>query len=286
MNIKKQLQWIGDGFKKVVIHPVNPFTIDNPDILVLTNYDLIAIFYPKKSEIANPDLLLKRLYMSRLTLYSESKTVLILGEDKVHSIGNFPIMNIAFDLIIYNSDRNDVRSRLSCKIRQKNYIEPKIRSARLNIYWGLCDFYERHAQKSEGYVPFQDFPGLKIKSWSNPNKMIEARSITSDGDIFLASKKGMKPEFRKDFDKILTYTAMNEYNISNGILENRYKSSSYPFKMFNIQGYESIEKNPLFLNTLFFMGYYPGRFSEEVNVRALRDDYYAFMKNGKYFTRR
>lgn len=122
-------------------------------------------------------------------------------------------------------------------------------------------------------------------SWSNSNKMIKARSITSDGDICLANKKGGKPEFRKDFDKILTYTAMNEYTISNGILENKYKSSSYPFKMFNIQGYESIEKNPLFLNTLFFMGYYPGRFSEEVNARGLRDDFYSFMKNGKYFRR-
>ena len=74
--------------------------------------------------------------MSRLNLYSESKTVLVLGEEEFYSIGYIPILDIASDLIIDNSNRNYLRSHLLDKIRQKNYIDTKIRSTRLNIYWG------------------------------------------------------------------------------------------------------------------------------------------------------
>lgn len=42
-------------------------------------------------------------------------------------------------------------------------------------------------------------------------------------------------------------------------------------------------KNPINIRTLAFIGYLPGRVSDNYNMEGLRDRYYTFMTNGKYW---
>ena len=59
-------------FQKVVISPLNPLTVDNPDLLVFNSRVLLGVYFPTKAEMNNPDSLLRRLYVSKSCMQQEN----------------------------------------------------------------------------------------------------------------------------------------------------------------------------------------------------------------------
>ena len=57
-----------EAFNQSVIEPNNPFTVDNPDALVYNGRTLTGLYIPLKKELSNPDFLLRRLFLSRLSM--------------------------------------------------------------------------------------------------------------------------------------------------------------------------------------------------------------------------
>ena len=80
MDKKQTYITLLDVFNQSIVDPVNPFTLDNPDVLVFNGRTLIGLYIPLKKEQANPDLLLRRLFLSRLSMSKVVSTVLILDE--------------------------------------------------------------------------------------------------------------------------------------------------------------------------------------------------------------
>lgn len=66
----------------MVIGPSNPLTVDNPDLLVFNGRVLIGVYFPTKAETNNPDSLLRRLYVSKLAMAAQMRTILVQRMDK------------------------------------------------------------------------------------------------------------------------------------------------------------------------------------------------------------
>ena len=97
MDRKQTYIGLLDAFRQSVIDPINPFTVDNPDVLVYNGRSLTGLYIPLKKEQDNPDLLLRRLFLSRLSMSKAVNTLLILAEESMHSFDNMPEVKAAFD---------------------------------------------------------------------------------------------------------------------------------------------------------------------------------------------
>ena len=82
MEKKNLFRTIAENYQQSVIEPINPFTVDNPDALVYNGRSLTGLYIPLKKELDNPDLLLRRLSLSRLSMSKAVSTLLILSEGK------------------------------------------------------------------------------------------------------------------------------------------------------------------------------------------------------------
>ena len=95
---------IEERYNQSIITPVNPFTVDNPDALVYNGHTLMGLFIPLAKELKNPDMLLRRLYLSRLSLCKTVSHVLFLsGEEELKLTNNIQI-NAAFDAVLVNEN--------------------------------------------------------------------------------------------------------------------------------------------------------------------------------------
>ena len=91
--------------QKAVIRPSNIYTIDNPDVLLITSANLFGLFIPTKNEMQNVDLLVRRIMVSRLAYVGNMKTLLLSGDDEfLHK--NSPLLNQICHRIL-NNDVND-----------------------------------------------------------------------------------------------------------------------------------------------------------------------------------
>lgn len=89
MERKHIFRNIEDRYNQSIISPVNPFTIDNPDALVYNGHSLLGLFIPLVKELKNPDILLRRLYLSRLSLSKAVSYVLFWsGNDDIKLANN------------------------------------------------------------------------------------------------------------------------------------------------------------------------------------------------------
>lgn len=131
MDKKEVLTNILDRYNQSIISPVNPFTVDNPDALVFNGHSLTGLFIPWVKEQNNPDLLLRRLYISRLTLSKTvSNVLLLIGEDAIKLANNDQI-NAAFDAVLICEGIQDLLLFLSDNIHVRNFIDPKLKRERM-----------------------------------------------------------------------------------------------------------------------------------------------------------
>ena len=54
MDRKQTYIGLLDAFRQSVIDPINPFTVDNPDVLVYNGRSLTGLYIPLKKEQDNP----------------------------------------------------------------------------------------------------------------------------------------------------------------------------------------------------------------------------------------
>lgn len=87
--------------RNFVISPENPFTIDNPNLIVRQGSILYAVYIPYYNEKRNYDHLLRRLYFSQMAYGTSLVTILLLNEgDKINNYETMVIEN-SFNHISY-----------------------------------------------------------------------------------------------------------------------------------------------------------------------------------------
>lgn len=77
---------IYDSCERAIISPENPFTLDNPDLIVANGNRLFSIFLPTFRECENHDHLLRRVYMSMLGYGQKIMPILLIAEPKPRTI--------------------------------------------------------------------------------------------------------------------------------------------------------------------------------------------------------
>ena len=109
MDKKQIIEKIGQVFPQSIVNPINPFTVDNPDVLVFNGRTLKGLFFPLAKELNNPDLLLRRLFLSRLSFCKTVSNVLVLSNESVSLTNNIEVVN-AFDRVYEFEDCQDMSS--------------------------------------------------------------------------------------------------------------------------------------------------------------------------------
>lgn len=268
-------------FNQSILEPLNPFTVDNSDALVFNGRTLTGLFIPLKKERANPDMLLRRLFLSRLSTSKAVSTVLLLAEDSIHAFDNMPEVEAAFDAVhIYENER-DLMSYLRDDIHQRTPIRPSIRRQRMRRFWGTIDFIEKNGVLQNVFEVTNEREVLKVKSWSNPNKDRLSKATDYSHPYLVTSKKRTKQSFKEGYEDLMTVTTMFNYSMSDGILKKNLEADD-TFMYLNAEGVEDVMNNVMNLRTMVFLGYLPGRIGRNDDLEGLRDQYYRFMKEKKY----
>ena len=281
MDRKEVFENIEDRYSQSIISPVNPFTVDNPDALVFNGHSLTGVFIPLAKEMKNPDLLLRRLYLSRLSL---SRTVchvlLLIGEDEL-KLANNEQVNAAFDAVIGDEKIDCVLHFLSDNIHAKHYIDPRIKKEKMRRFWGTMDYIEKNGYVDRGFGERIEIMEYEVQSWSNPQKLHYSRNAGFHYPYLMARKRVTKQSFVDGYESLMTYTTMFNYSLNDGVLKRSVEAMD-SFHFLNVEDLEQIVKSPMNLRTLVFLGYLPGRINGVAEMISLRDHYYSFMKDNKY----
>lgn len=212
---------IENEYSQSIVNPANPFTIDNPDMLVFNGRTLTALFMPLMKELKNPDLLLRRLFMSRLSLCKGIVTILVIQDENGMKLFNIGEVGAAFDAIyVYENDR-DMINFLRDDIRQKNEIRSSLRRQRMRRFWGTMDFIEKNGivnNEYSGRIAMREF---RVLSWSSPSKERYSRSVDYAHPYLVTAKNKTKQSFKDGYEDLITLTTMFNYSLSDGILRKK-----------------------------------------------------------------
>lgn len=281
MDKKSLFHNIADRYKYSVIMPANTFTVDNPDVLIYNDHVLVGLYIPIVKEVNKPDLLLRRLFLSRLAMCNSLCSILLLTEkDSIGLLVNEQVL-ASFDYIHVFDGIQDLLSFLAEDMRPSHFIDKRLRNSVLNRFWGILDFYERTEVFKDEYSSLRGQKGLCVNSWSSPgNKRISKKTYYEDYCI-VTSKGITKQSFKEGYEEIMTFATMFSFSLSEGILK-RIPENNELFMYLNVESPEIIMRNEINLRSMVFSGYLPCRINEDTDLRNFSDRYYSFMKAGKY----
>ena len=282
MDKKEIFAQIKSVYGQSIEHPVNPFTVDNPDILVFNGRTLIGVFFPLTKELKNPDLLLRRLFMSRLSLSKTISTVLVLSEREVIELQNNRQIGQAFDIVFPFENVNDLLAFLSDNIRPQHIINPQLRRFRMRRFWGIIDYLEKTGILSGQYEMIGAPNILRIQSWSKPETQRYSRSVRYNHPFLITSKSQTRQSFMGRFEDIMTVSAMFNFTLSDGVLRANPEAID-SFMFLNIEGVDEVVRNTMNLRTLAFLGYVPGCVTSNFDIQGQRDRFWGFMSDKKYW---
>ena len=272
-----------DHFQKVVIGPSNPLTVDNPDLLVFNGRVLIGVYFPTKAETNNPDSLLRRLYVSKLAMAAQMRTILVLRMDKgIEVLGNnFAVVN-SFDNVFVLENADDFIRYMNDDINQRTPIHKSVRAANINRFWVTMSYVERLHRTEKPAVPkefqYNSFYE-EVRSWSKPAPK-RVKSAFLAGETLVSFKSKSKQSFRSDFDSLMTFVMMFNYSLDNGQLipEKRHLSI---FRYLGTDGIDYLFSNEVYLRSLVFLGLVPSTLYEPNDIESLGMDYMNYLNNAK-----
>lgn len=275
------LRRIEERYNQSIVSPVNPFTVDNPDALVYNGHSLSGLFMPLIKELKNPDLLLRRLYLSRLSLSNTVSHVLFLSGEEELKLANNKHITAAFDDVVVNENIDGLLHFFSNDIRAKHYIDPRLKKERIRKFWGTMDFLSKNGFVNNEYGDLGYLMEYEVQSWCNPEKSRYSRNASYNQPFLLAKKRATTESFIGGFDGLMTYTTLFNYSLHDGILK-RNPLAADSFQFLNVENLESVIINPMSVRTLVFLGYLPGRINETYDLMGLRNCYSYFMEQNKY----
>lgn len=201
--------------------PENPFTLDNPDIIVANGNKLYAIYIPTYSEIENTDHLLRRLYLSQLSYgYKLIPVLLVFEEGAVKMLDNRKFCS-AFAHI-----SNSIEDAISF-VNHGNFLYQRtgdfseIQFSQYELYRKYLRLSEvvHHDIQSQFSAPEEiRFQSVVTRSWSS-DKQKTSNSFWSVPGGFVASiEKKKYKSFRTAFEQVMTLAFMSKFNFDDGEL--------------------------------------------------------------------
>ena len=268
-----------------IVKPQNMFTIDNPDILIPANGNIFGLYFLKKKEIERLDLLLRRIYISKLAYFSKMVPIVFIDKKTINDIHNVDILS-HFRFIYEYNDTTALPSFSKlfdeCSM---DYYDRRIQNRAIQRMWHIKLFSEENIeaiktnQYKEIYSPSSSQSNILIPSW--PSKMHSIKNIYNIGDDVLIERE-CRSGFVDTFENILTYTLKYNYQLlDNGFLVEN-KNNKYN-KFLNTNWDFTPNGNNLYYNTLAFMGLLPIKVDSISNLKKIAYTYsdYSLTKHRK-----
>ena len=282
MDRRTILKNIADRYKQCVIEPANPFTVDNPDALIFNGHALVGLYIPLAKEVKNPDLLLRRLFFSRLAMCNSVSTVLLLTKDFSIQLANNTQIASSFDYVHVFEGIPNLLRLLADGRNPIHLIDKRLKQENMKRFWGTLDFFEKNKYLIEEYSSLGDAKGMTATRWSTPgSKRISKRTSYNEACI-ITSKEITKQSFKEGYEDIMTFAAMYNYSLTDGVLK-RITDSNEHCMFLNIESLETVMRNEINLRTMVFLGYLPWKMNEDTDIKKINDRYYSFMREGKYW---
>lgn len=246
--------------QKAVIRPSNIYTIDNPDVLLITSANLFGLFIPTKNEMQNVDLLVRRIMVSRLAYVGNMKTLLLSGDDEfLHK--NSPLLNQICHRIL-NNDVNRYRLTFGRDrfVSNTSDIGARIRVMQTNLYTRNLRIYQLGKEENQVFAPFQIdkryTDGAMAESWSQ--SQVSVKDAYMLDDLFVAFKRKTNMSFKETFNNLMTLSFFMNYAIHDDGMSYR-NALKYPkminsdFSFIRENGYDPYK----YIRVLAFMGLSP-----------------------------
>lgn len=281
MDRKNLYKSIQDSFKQSIIGPANPFTVDNPDVLLYNNHKLLGVYIPLAKEVDNPDLLLRRLYLSRLALSGSISSVLLLHPDESLALSNYETVLTSFDRVHVFENIPDTMKCLADNIRATNMVDKKLKRETMQRFWGSLSYIEKYSHYDKNYKNINNHSGLSVESWTNPGNKRRSKLSSYADSCIITSKGKTKQSFKDGYEDIMTFATMFNYSLSEGVIKRNHYSRD-TFMYLNMESPEVVLKKPMNLRTMMFIGYIPCTISTSDDAKGINDLYYSFMKEYKY----
>lgn len=222
---KKQIQkvFINAFAGDCLVMPENPYSKDNPDMLVRNGTTLYAIFIPMYHERKNLDHLLRRVFSSELSYGSKLHTVLILKEDDKLSGYGENVLSAVFchiargidDAIRYVSSRENVGRNWMFIGEAKQWLYRLYDVNNLTIEFSNKQ-YGVQKTLADQQLDFGDFSS---PSWSLENKSRMIKNVAYSRYSCMCIKKKVKDRsFREGFENIMTQSFLKNFYVEGGYL--------------------------------------------------------------------
>lgn len=273
---KAVLSKLVDDFQRYLISPTNPFSIDNPDAIVVNNNCVFAIYIPTFLERENYDHLLRRLHLSQMSYSLKFVPILLLDpDDKMSDMGwfmmksNFLFVASSFDDVIAFIKRSGKINRnwkeinhfqqnhfLSYNINSKvsTLISKEITTPYVRLFENKKDRFELQCMTSDKHWGIQDFHPYQ-------NGMI-------------GEKNKSKSSFLNSFQKMMTATFMCGFVIDDGYIYPNPNVGEGVVNIVNTNWNLFEEERPNRYNSILsFCGLVPVCISNENHIDIINDVY-------------
>ncbi len=279
------LKHIASGCERAIIGPENPYTMDNPDMIVANGNIMFAIFIPTYREWENGDHLLRRVYMSQLGYGQKMLSVLLLTEKRkqIGMMMNNPAFFSMFDLMTFEEKEvmkyverekpNKKRNRHFSAIQEIQYV----------------GYRQRLRLSEEGYIEFKTFSSTEqiqlgetvfAKSWSTRGyRESQYYRHTQLGSMAVVSKKE-KSSFKTSFDHLMTTAFLSMYQLDNGVVYPTAMSKELNLLNTDWQMFDDEQLPNDYNRMLSFIGLAPVSISTSREAEKLNDMYQIIRKNG------
>lgn len=273
---KAVLSKLVNDFQRCLISPTNPFSIDDPDAIVVNNNSVFAIYIPTFLERENYDHLLRRLHMSQLSYSLKFVPVLLLDQDdKMSDIGWFMMKN-NFVFVAHSLDDAEAFIKKSGKINRKwkeinHFQQEHILSYNINSKVSTLI-------SKEITTPYE-------KLYEGKRNRFELQGLTSDKlwgiqdfhpyqNGMIGEKNKSKSSFLNSFQKMMTASFMCGFVIDNGYLFPSPNAYDGIVNIVNTNWNLFEEERPNRYNSvLSFCGLVPVCISSEDHIEIINDVY-------------
>lgn len=218
---------IGNNYK-CLIGPENPFSLDNPDAFVYKDHTMYAIFIPTYTERENFDHLLRRLYVSQLSIGTMFVPVLLWNEE--NDIPQYVLRCLSVAFAHISNNIQDVMKFIDggikkfwdklnfSRLQQGHYLNYRLRSdfsIEENVRIQHTD------DMNSQYLNDINFEVVtNMESWSEQGKVWHTKKYLRShlGDFAQCTKSGNN-SFETIFQKVMTISFKSMYFFSDGYIE-------------------------------------------------------------------
>ena len=214
------IETIANDCERCLIAPENPFTLDNPDMIVANGSKLFAIYLQTYKEGENIDHLLRRLYLSQLSYGYKLIPILVLTKGIPANV-DYRVLEKSFCHI--SDNEYDVSRYISIEspevIRMKDFSKIQMMqyvNYRNRLELSLKSYSE--IRRVEDHDSLNLVRKVETVSWSTQKPRTSNYYWLAQGGFVGMAEKKQGSSFKTSLDSLMTMAFMSMFHLDDGRL--------------------------------------------------------------------